>query len=60
MKPQYIVIISSSYKGFIQERAVFGPFDSVENIENWLKDRYNNWRYTIDIHPIIDPHNTVY
>ena len=59
MKAKYIVMISSSYKGFIQERIVFGPFNSVEDIKEWLKDRYNNWRYTIDIQPMLDPQNTV-
>jgi len=57
MKPQYIVTISSSYKGFIQERMVFGPFDSVENIKEWLKDKYTNSRYTIDIYPLNYPYN---
>jgi len=59
MKPQYIVIISSSYKGFIEERMVFGPFDSVESVQEWIKDKYNNWRYTIDIHPILDPNHSL-
>ena len=57
MKPQYIVIISSSYKGFIEQKMVFGPFHSVEDIREWLKDKYNNSRYTIDIHPLNYPYD---
>jgi len=55
MKPQYIVIISSSYKGFIDQKMTFGPFNSVEDIRDWLKDKYNNSKYTIDIHPLLTP-----
>ena len=57
MKPQYVVIISSSYKGFIQDKVVFGPFDTIEDIKEWLKDKYNNSRYAIDIHPVNYPYN---
>ena len=57
MKPEYIVIISSFYKGFVEEKMVFGPFDSIEDIREWLKDKYNNSRYTIDIYPLNYPYN---
>jgi hypothetical protein len=57
MKPQYIVIISSSYKGFIDEKMIFGPFDNVEDIREWLKDKYNNSKYIIDIYPLNYPYN---
>jgi len=57
MKPQYIVMISSSYKGFVEEKMVFGPFNNVEDIKEWLKDKYNNSRYTIDIHPLNYPYD---
>ena len=55
MKSQYIVTISSSYKGFVEERMVFGPFNSVEDIKEWLKDRYNSFKYSIDIYPLLEP-----
>lgn len=57
MKPEYIVIISSSYEEFFEKRMVFGPFDSIEHIQEWLKDKYNNSKYTIDIHPVHYPYN---
>lgn len=57
MKPKYIVIISSSYKGFIDEKMVFGPFNSVEDIREWLKDKYNNSKYIIDVHPLNYPYD---
>lgn len=52
---KYIVIISENNKGFTLSKMVFGPFNSTEEIKDWLKNKYNNWRYTIDIHPILDP-----
>jgi len=55
MKPQYIVMISSSYKGFVEEKMVFGPFNSIEDIKGWLKERYNSHKYQIDIYPILHP-----
>ena len=57
MKPQYIVTISSSYKGFIDQKMVFGPFNSIEDLREWLKDKYNNSKYTIDIHPLNYPYD---
>jgi hypothetical protein len=56
MKPQYIVIISSAYEEFFEKKIVFGPFNSVEDIREWLKDKYNNSKYTIDIHPLVYPY----
>jgi len=56
LKPQYIVTISSAYKGFVEEKMVFGPFDSIEDIREWLKDKYNNSKYIIDINPLNQPH----
>ena len=55
MKPQYIAIISSAYEEFFEKKIVFGPFNSVEDIREWLKDKYNNSKYTIDIHPLLTP-----
>jgi len=55
MKPQYTVIISSSYEKFFEKKMVFGPFNRVEDIREWLKDKYNNSKYTIDIHPLLYP-----
>ena len=34
---------------------VFGPFLSVEEIKDWIKDKYNNSEYQYDIHPVIPP-----
>jgi len=50
-------MISASRKGFIEERMVFGPFNTIENIKKWLKDKYNDSRYTIDIHPLNYPYD---
>ena len=57
LKPQYAVMISSFYKGFVEEKMIFGPFNSVEDIKEWLKNKYNNSRYTIDIHPLNYPYD---
>jgi len=57
VKAQYIAIISSSYEEFFEKRMVFGPFDSIEHIQEWLKDKYNNSKYTIDIHPVHYPYD---
>ena len=46
----YIVIVSN-----ITFKKVFGPFLSVEEIKDWIKDKYNNSEYHIDIHPVIPP-----
>ena len=55
LKPQYIVIISSYYKGFIKEKMAFGPFNSVDNVKHWLKEKYQSYKYQIDIYPILPP-----
>lgn len=34
---------------------VFGPFDTIENIKEWLKDKYKSSRYAIDIYPLNYP-----
>lgn len=57
LKLQYILIVSSYYKGFFQEKMVFGPFSSVDDIKEWLKDKYKDSRYTIDIHPLNYPYD---
>ena len=57
IKPQYVLMISSSYKGFTEERMIFGPFNSIEDIKKWLEDKYKNSRYTIDIHPLNYPYD---
>lgn len=50
----YVVIVSSSSDPF-HFRKVFGPFESIEEIKEWLKDKYDDWAYTIDVNPLIEP-----
>lgn len=50
----YILIITDETVHF-KTRTVYGPFDSVEDIKEWIKDKFNNSSYSIDIHPLIDP-----
>ena len=47
----YIVIVSNM--PFFKK--VFGPFLSVEEIKDWIKDKYNDSECHIDIHPVIPP-----
>ena len=50
----YILMITDETVHF-KKRTVYGPFDSVEDIKDWIKDKFNNSSYSIDIYPIIDP-----
>ena len=52
----YILIITDETVHF-RTRTVYGPFDNVENIKEWLKDKFNNSSYSIDIHPLIRPND---
>lgn len=49
-------MISTTYSPYV-ERTVFGPFKDVEEIKKWLENRYNNWKYTIEIFPVKNPYN---
>ena len=44
-----------SYSTHFKTRTVYGPFDSIEDIKEWIKDKFNNSSYSIDIYPLIDP-----
>ena len=50
----YILIITDETVHF-KARTVYGPFDSVEDIKEWIKNKFNNSSYSIDIYPLIDP-----
>lgn len=50
----YVVIVSSSSDPF-HFRKVFGPFETIEEIKDWIKDKYSDWAYMIDINPLIEP-----
>ena len=50
----YILMITDETAHF-KTRTVYGPFNSIENIKEWIKDKFNNSPYIIDIYPIIDP-----
>lgn len=50
----YILMITDDTVDFKTKNA-YGPFDSVEDIKEWIKDKFNNSSYSIDIYPLIDP-----
>lgn len=47
----YIVIVSNM--PFFKK--VFGPFLSVEEVKDWIKNKYHDSECHIDIHPVIPP-----
>ena len=52
---KYILIVSEHRKGFLISKMVFGPFDSTEQIKEWITDRYHGERFTLDIFPMLNP-----
>jgi len=52
----YIVIITDQ-KDFFLAKKVYGTFESVEEIQKWLKEgnKFNNSSYSIDIYPVKNP-----
>ena len=50
----YVVIITDETSHF-QKRLVYGTFNSVEEIKDWIRGKFTNSSYTIDIHPLRKP-----
>ena len=54
----YVVIITDN-TNYVPTVKVYGIFESIENVQEWLpKNKYNNSNYYIDIHPLNNPDET--
>lgn len=52
----YILIVTDETSHF-SSKTVYGTFDSVEEIQKWLKEgnKFNNSSYSLDIYPLKNP-----